>query len=172
MQGVCTSSISVNLHHVRRRTSKKFQSQILMGITQLIRIPFHRFIARSPPIVTRGKMSFKASVAKLKSPIQHLVLSVTRDGHEFLGENEADTKNVLEWVDKISHESFLTESGLKACLNDFLIIYHLSFVDYDCQDLDSLLVFKTYLASNYLTAADVACYGSLHPIFVSRYSFS
>ena len=82
-----------------------------MGIIQLIRIPFHRFIARSPPIITRGQMSFKASVAKLKSPIQDLVLSVTRDGREFLGENEADANSVLEWIDKMSHESpsLLTE---------------------------------------------------------------
>ena len=48
--------------------------------------------------------------------------------------------------------------------------YHLRFVVHDCQDLDSLLVPKTYLATNYLTAADVACYGSLHPMFVSTYS--
>ena len=99
------------------------------------------------------------------------MLSVTRDGREFLGENEADANSVLEWIDKMSHESFLTESGLKVCLDDLLIIYHLSFVHYDCQDLDSLLL-KTYLATSYLTAADVACYGSLHPIFVSTCSFS
>ena len=88
----------------------------------LIRIPFHRFIARSVPVVTRRSMSFKTSVAKLKSLIQDLVLSVTRDGHEFLGENEADANNVLEWIDKISHEGFLTESGLKVCLDDLLYI--------------------------------------------------
>ena len=58
-------------------------------------------------------MSFKTSVSKLKSPIQEFVLSVTRDGHDFLGENEADANVVLEWIDKISHEGFLTESGLK-----------------------------------------------------------
>lgn len=141
-----------------------------MGIIQLIRIPFHRFIARSTLIVTRRPMSFKASVAKLKSPIQDLVLSVTRDGHEFIGENETDANDVLEWIDKMSHESFLAESGLKVCLDDLLIIYNLNFVDYNCQELDSLLVPKTYLATNYLTAADVACYGFLHPIFVSIYS--
>jgi aminoacyl tRNA synthase complex-interacting multifunctional protein 1 len=115
-------------------------------------------------------MSFETAVAKLKSPIQDLVLSVTRNGHEFLGENEADANNVLEWIDKISHEGFLTESGLKVCLDDLFIIYHLSFVDYDSQDLDNLLVPKTYIATNYLTAADVAFYGSLHPMFVSTYS--
>ena len=93
---------------------------------QLIRIPFHRFIARS--IVTRRPMSFKTAVAKLKSPIKDLVLSVTRDGHEFLGENEADANNVLEWIDKMSHEGFLTESGLKVCLHDLLVKYNLSLV--------------------------------------------
>jgi aminoacyl tRNA synthase complex-interacting multifunctional protein 1 len=139
-----------------------------MGYIQLIRIPFHRFIARSVPIVARRPMSFQTTLAKLKPPIQDLVLSVTRDGHEFLGENEADAKEVLEWIDKMSHEGFLTESGLKVCLDEF-IIYHLSF-DCDCQDLDSLLVPKTYIATNYLTAADVAFYGSLHPMLVSTYS--
>jgi len=115
-------------------------------------------------------MSFKTAVTKLKSPIQDLVLSVTRDGHEFLGENEADANDVLKWIDEMSHERFLTKSGLQVYLDNLLIIiYHLSFVDCDCQDLDSSLVPKTYLATNYLTAADVACYGSLHPVFVSTH---
>ena len=98
-----------------RLLSKEFpsQSQNFMGIIQLIRIPFHRFTARSTPIITRRPMSFKTSVTRLKSPIQDLVLSVTRDGHEFLGENEADANVVLEWIDKMSHEGFFTESGLK-----------------------------------------------------------
>jgi hypothetical protein len=71
-------------------------------------------------------MSFKAAVLKLKSPVQDLVLSVTRDGHEFLGENEADANGVLEWIDKINQEAFLAESKLKVCPYDFLITYHLN----------------------------------------------
>lgn len=67
-------------------------------------------------------MSFKAVVLKLKSPIQDLVLSVARDGHEFTGENEADASDVLEWIDKMSQEGFVAESGLKVCLNNFLVI--------------------------------------------------
>lgn len=35
------------------------------------------------------------------------------------------------------------------------------------QDLDAQLTPRTYLVSNYFTAADVALYGALHPIFVS-----
>ena len=87
-----------------------------------------RFIARSVvPIVTRRPMSFKATVLKLKSPIQDLVLSVTHDGREFLGENEADANSVLEWIDKMGQEGFLAEGGLKVCLYDLLvIIYHLN----------------------------------------------
>ena len=34
------------------------------------------------------------------------------------------------------------------------------------QSLDTHLVPRTYLVSNYLTAADVAVYGALRPIFV------
>lgn len=34
------------------------------------------------------------------------------------------------------------------------------------QTLDSLLLPRTYIATNYLTAADVALYGFLHPIIV------
>jgi hypothetical protein len=80
---------------------------------QLIRIPFHRFITRSIPIVTRPPMSFNTAVLKLKYPVKDLVLSVTRDGREFLGENEADANDVLEWIDKISREDFLAENALK-----------------------------------------------------------
>lgn len=36
------------------------------------------------------------------------------------------------------------------------------------QSLDTHLVPRTYLVSNYLTAADVAVYGALRPIFVRR----
>lgn len=35
------------------------------------------------------------------------------------------------------------------------------------QDLDATLTPKTYLVNNYLTAADVALYGALHPTIVS-----
>lgn len=36
----------------------------------------------------------------------------------------------------------------------------------DFQSLDTHLVPRTYLVSNYLTAADVAVYGALRPTFV------
>ena len=34
------------------------------------------------------------------------------------------------------------------------------------QDLEASLVPRTYLVANYITAADVALYGALHPILV------
>jgi aminoacyl tRNA synthase complex-interacting multifunctional protein 1 len=34
------------------------------------------------------------------------------------------------------------------------------------QDLDAQLVPRTYIVGNYLTAADVALYGALHPVLV------
>ena len=37
------------------------------------------------------------------------------------------------------------------------------------KSLDSHLVSRTFLVSNYLTAADVAVYGALHPVIVSLY---
>ena len=82
---------------------------------------FHRFIERSIPIIARRPMSFKAAVLKLRSPVKDLVLSVTHDGREFLGENEADANDVLGWIDKTSQEDFLAEGRLKVCLYGFLI---------------------------------------------------
>lgn len=38
------------------------------------------------------------------------------------------------------------------------------------QDLDAQLAPKTYVVSNYFTAADVALYGALHPILVRSQS--
>lgn len=70
----------------------------------------------SVPAITRRPMSFKVAVLKLKPPIKDLVLSVTLDGNEFLGENEADAKDVLRWIDKISQGDFLVENGLRVCL--------------------------------------------------------
>lgn len=40
------------------------------------------------------------------------------------------------------------------------------------QELDTQLTPRTYLVSNYLTAADVALYGALHPVLVSISSFT
>ncbi|KAG1906416.1 uncharacterized protein F5891DRAFT_1181828 [Suillus fuscotomentosus] len=58
-----------------------------------------------------------------------------------VGKTEADKAEVAQWIEKLAEE--------KVAL----------------QDLETQLVPRTYIVSNYLTAADVALYGALHPIF-------
>ncbi|KIM43369.1 hypothetical protein M413DRAFT_444195 [Hebeloma cylindrosporum] len=92
-------------------------------------------------------MSLQSTILKLNSPIKELVLAVTRDGKELGGETEADAKEVIGWVDKATQADFVSENNIK--------------------DLDTILIPKTYVATNYFTAADVAVYAALHP-FVSK----
>ncbi|TFK40645.1 hypothetical protein BDQ12DRAFT_601097 [Crucibulum laeve] len=94
-------------------------------------------------------MSFQSAVSKLNSPVKDLVLAVTRDGTELIGEFDKDQAEVASWIEKTSQGDLVAEGNLK--------------------DLNTLLVPRTYIATNYLTAADVALYGALHPI-VSRLS--
>jgi aminoacyl tRNA synthase complex-interacting multifunctional protein 1 len=89
-------------------------------------------------------MSLQSTITKLNSPIKDLVLSVTQDGTELGGQSVADETEVIGWVDKASKANFVTENNIK--------------------DLDTILVPKTYIATNYLTAADVAMYAALHPL--------
>ncbi|KAJ7134613.1 hypothetical protein C8R44DRAFT_610201 [Mycena epipterygia] len=88
-------------------------------------------------------MDFQSTVAKLRSPLKDLVLSVTQNGSLHLGKEEKDAREVIDWIAKIEQGQLVDETGLKT--------------------LDTELVPRTYLVSNYLTAADVALYGALHP---------
>ncbi|KAJ6559205.1 hypothetical protein DFH09DRAFT_1162216 [Mycena vulgaris] len=88
-------------------------------------------------------MDFQSAVSKLSSPLKDLVLSVTQNGSLHLGKEEKDAREVIEWIAKIDGGAVADEAGLKT--------------------LDTQLVPRTYLVSNYLTAADVALYGALHP---------
>ncbi|KAK7056813.1 G4 quadruplex nucleic acid binding protein [Paramarasmius palmivorus] len=89
-------------------------------------------------------MSFQASVSKLASPIKELVQSVSESDPSFLGKTDKDKTEVEGWIEKVGQGSAVNPSNYK--------------------DLESVLVPKTYIATNYLTAADVALYGALHPI--------
>ncbi|KAF5315074.1 hypothetical protein D9619_007291 [Psilocybe cf. subviscida] len=89
-------------------------------------------------------MSFQASVEKLQPPVKALVLSASRNGQDLVGSTPEDEKEVIGWIDKTAAGSLVSENNLK--------------------DLDTILVPKVYIATNYLTAADVALYGTLHPI--------
>ncbi|KDR82682.1 hypothetical protein GALMADRAFT_238170 [Galerina marginata CBS 339.88] len=92
-------------------------------------------------------MALQSAISKLRSPVRDLVVSVTRDGQELGGQNEADQKEVIRWIEKTSLGNLVNQNNLK--------------------DLDTLLIPKTYIATGYVTAADVALYGELHP-FVSK----
>lgn len=93
-------------------------------------------------------MSGTSAVAGLHPPLRDLVLGAVtqQDGSEAFGKSEADKTSVAEWIGKVSSGEVGNAESL--------------------QDLDKILTSRTYLASNYLTAADVALYGALHPIFV------
>ncbi|TFK74881.1 nucleic acid-binding protein [Pluteus cervinus] len=87
-------------------------------------------------------MSLQAAISKLQSPVKELVLGVTQDGTKYGGETEQDSAEVVNWLEKTAGGEYAKEESFKS-LND-------------------LLVPRTYLVSDNLTAADIALYGSLH----------
>ncbi|RXW23388.1 hypothetical protein EST38_g2450 [Candolleomyces aberdarensis] len=86
----------------------------------------------------------KAAIANLSAPTKDLVQKVTANGTELLGETEADQASVNGWIEKAAQGDVVKEGNLK--------------------NLNETLTPKTYIATNYLTAADVALYGALHPV--------
>ncbi|KAF9464176.1 nucleic acid-binding protein [Collybia nuda] len=90
-------------------------------------------------------MSFSDVVAKLSPPVKELVILVTENGVRHVGQSEKDQAEVTEWIEKATSSDLDTEASL--------------------QSINSLLLPRTYLVNNYLTAADVAIYGALHPTF-------
>jgi aminoacyl tRNA synthase complex-interacting multifunctional protein 1 len=82
-------------------------------------------------------MSYESSISKLPSPLKDLVATSQAD----VGKTEADKAEVAQWIEKVAEG----EVALP--------------------DLETQLIPRTYVVSNYLTAADVALYGALHPVF-------
>ncbi|KAI0699115.1 hypothetical protein BC835DRAFT_1332404 [Cytidiella melzeri] len=95
-----------------------------------------------PPFYFTRDMS---AVASLSSPLKELVTGATQDGGTDFGKNEKDKAEVSEWIGRIAGGKMINLEALK--------------------DLEAQLVPKTYVVSNCFTAADVALYGALHPIF-------
>ncbi|KAF8526237.1 nucleic acid-binding protein [Hysterangium stoloniferum] len=82
-------------------------------------------------------------LARLSEPVRRLVLAATRDaGSSVFGGSEKDAAEVKTWIEKTSEFDLAQAEWIKA--------------------LDSHLLSRTFLVSNYLTAADVAVYGTLH----------
>lgn len=66
-------------------------------------------------------MSFQATVSKLQPPVKQLVLSMTRDGKDLIGETEADEKEVLGWIEKTGQGNLVTENKLKVYISSHLL---------------------------------------------------
>ncbi|THH27988.1 hypothetical protein EUX98_g6201 [Antrodiella citrinella] len=79
-----------------------------------------------------------------KNPLRSLVTSSAEAGSPAYGQSEKDQVEVADWIDKISAGEVVKPENLK--------------------DLESQLTSRTYIVNNYLTAADVALYGALHPV--------
>ncbi|KAI0335930.1 nucleic acid-binding protein [Cubamyces sp. BRFM 1775] len=88
-------------------------------------------------------MSASAALAKLPSPLRDLVAAAAQDGSEDFGRSEKDKAEVAEWIDKVAQGEVAKPDNFK--------------------DLETTLVPRTYIVSNYFTAADAALYGALHP---------
>ncbi|KAI0822254.1 hypothetical protein BC628DRAFT_1327813 [Trametes gibbosa] len=89
-------------------------------------------------------MSAAAALAKLPSPLRDLVAAAAQDGSQGFGKSEKDKAEVADWIDKVAQGDVAKPDHLK--------------------DLEASLVPRTYLVSNYFTAADAALYGALHPV--------
>ncbi|KAG2151410.1 hypothetical protein DEU56DRAFT_728042 [Suillus clintonianus] len=86
-------------------------------------------------------MSYESSVSELPSPLKDLLVNSQVD----VGKTEADKAEVAQWIEKVAEGEVVKPAALP--------------------DLEIQLVPRTYIVSNYLTAADVALYGALHPVF-------
>jgi len=90
-------------------------------------------------------MASATVLSKLPVPLRDLVAQAASDGSTDFGKSEKDKTEVADWIEKIAQGDVVKPQNLK--------------------DLDTQLVPRTYLVSNYLTAADTALYGALHPAF-------
>ncbi|KAH9002584.1 nucleic acid-binding protein [Lactarius hatsudake] len=80
----------------------------------------------------------------LQSPILELLQGFSKQGQQ-KSESEKDKAEITQWTERAAQPNFAEPDALPS--------------------LDALLVPRTYLVGNYLTAADVAVYGALQPTF-------
>ena len=126
--------------------------------TQLHRFIPRLFKSRLP------RMTFQDVVAKLSTPVKDLVINMTENGTRYLGESPNDQAEVTEWIEKAGKPDLDTQVNLQVRGICRCARYSRRLRPF--QSLNSSLVPRTYLVNNYLTAADVAMYGALHPTFV------
>ena len=97
----------------------------------------------------RRYMASSSALEALPNPLRDLVATAASSADDF-GTSDKDKVDVSEWIIKVAKGDVVQPSATK--------------------DLESMLTPKTYLVSNYLTAADIALYGALHPMLVSLVS--
>ncbi|KAI0785257.1 hypothetical protein C8Q75DRAFT_723216 [Abortiporus biennis] len=96
-------------------------------------------------------MSSQSAIAKLQGPLKDLVDGAvaaqdsSSSSTSVFGKSEKDQTDVAEWIEKVAGGDVTKPENFK--------------------DLETQLTPKTYLVNNYLTAADFALYGALHPTF-------
>ncbi|KIY67561.1 nucleic acid-binding protein [Cylindrobasidium torrendii FP15055 ss-10] len=108
-------------------------------VTRLAR--FHRLLPGS----WLSTMAAPASLSKLAGPVRDLVSATIENDPTLVGKNDADKASVSGWLEKVGAGDLVKAHNFKS--------------------LDADLISKTYLVSNYSTAADIALYGSLHPSY-------
>ncbi|KAF5385638.1 hypothetical protein D9757_005447 [Collybiopsis confluens] len=92
-----------------------------------------------PAIARNGSFRFQT-----RPSIKDLVSSFLNQYAAAAGSNEKDESEVVSWIEKVSQGDVVKSEKLN--------------------DLNAVLVPKTYIAASYLTAADVALYAALHPV--------
>jgi len=113
---------------------------MISHLTRARSLFLYRLVPLRTPVYTRKIGNMTASILKLASPLKDLVLGATPE----LGKSDQDKAEVAGWIEKVVQGDIVKPAGVK--------------------ELDSQLVFRTYIVSNYLTAADVVLYGALHPV--------
>jgi len=83
--------------------------------------------------------------SRVISPLRELLVGSVQQDKRQLGASEKDKADIAQWIEKTAQPDFVNPDTLPS--------------------LDAHLVPRTYLVSNYLTAADVAVYAALRPTF-------
>jgi len=109
------------------------------------------------------RMSSADVFSNLFYPLRELLVGSVRQDQRQLGVSEKDKADITQWIEKAAQPDFVKPDALPVRHNSRT--FRPSFIT-TVQSLDAYLVPRTYLVSNYLTAADIAVYGALRPTFV------
>ena len=133
-----------------------------------VHVPRMSAIFRLPLVHRFFPMASTDVFSKLSSPLRDLLIGSTQQDSQQLDVSEKDQTDIAQWIQKSAQPDFVKSDALP--VGHIPVISHkTSFCSTrTAQSLDAHLVPRTYLVSNYLTAADLAVYGALRPIFVRR----